>query len=68
MDEREATYDFVRLAEVAVQKFHCSVELKRFHPDLVPALYTANSDALLDRIVERVPINDVEAPHAAAND
>ena len=27
-----------------------------------------NSDALLDRIVERVPINDVGAPHAAAND
>ncbi len=26
-----------------------------------------NSDALLDRIVERVPINDVGAPHAAAN-
>jgi len=27
-----------------------------------------NSDALLDRIVERVPINDVGAPCAAAND
>jgi MoxR-like ATPase len=26
-----------------------------------------NSDALLDRIVERVPINDAGAPHAAAN-
>ena len=27
-----------------------------------------NSDALLDRIVERVPINDAGAPHAAALD
>jgi MoxR-like ATPase len=27
-----------------------------------------NSDALLDRIVERVPINEVGASHAAAND
>ncbi len=27
-----------------------------------------NSDALLDRIVERVPINDVGVPRAAAND
>jgi MoxR-like ATPase len=26
-----------------------------------------NSDALLDRVVERVPINDVGASHAAAN-
>jgi MoxR-like ATPase len=25
-----------------------------------------NSDALLDRIVERVPVNDAGAPHAAA--
>ena len=26
-----------------------------------------NSDAMLDRIVERVPINDIGAPHAAAH-
>lgn len=44
LDEREESFEFVRLANVLLQKFDCVAEIKKFHPDTMPALYFRNSD------------------------
>lgn len=45
LDERDATGDFVAMATVALRGFGCAVELRRFKPADLPALYTTAADA-----------------------
>ncbi len=53
LPEREETFDFVRFAETVLQPFGCQVELKKFQPDTLPALYTLNSNAGFMRSVDQ---------------
>lgn len=43
----------MRFAETVLQPFGCQVELKKFQPDTLPALYTLNSNAGFMRSVDQ---------------
>ena len=53
LDEREATFDFVRLADVVLQSFRCAAVLRRFAPAELPTLYTTNDAATFLRSVDQ---------------
>ena len=53
LNEREAIFDFIRLADVVLQPFRCSVEVKKFEPQQLPTLYTTNEEANFLRSVEQ---------------
>jgi molecular chaperone HtpG len=53
LDEQEAVFDFIRLADTALQPFQCSAQLKKFQPVQLPALYTTNDSATFLRSVEQ---------------
>ena len=53
IDERNATFDFVRFAESVLEPFGCAVQLKRFQPNTLPALYTLNSQGGFMRSVDQ---------------
>ncbi|MEZ6060384.1 MAG: HSP90 family protein [Planctomycetaceae bacterium] len=53
LDERESIFDFIKLANVVLQPFQCSVDIRRFRPDSLPALYTVNDEASFLRSVEQ---------------
>ena len=51
--ERNSTFEFLRFAEAVLEPFECSVQLKRFQPAMLPALYTHNSQAGFMRAVDQ---------------
>ncbi len=51
--ERERVFEFVKLADLVLQPFKCSVEIKKFAPEPLPALYTANDSAAFLRSVDQ---------------
>lgn len=53
LEEREEIFDFINLANVILQKYRCHVEVRRFRPDSLPALYTLNEAASFLRSLEQ---------------
>ncbi|QDU95688.1 HSP90 family protein [Lignipirellula cremea] len=51
--EREATIAFERTADIAMQRFKCAVELSKFRPAELPALFVTNENADFLRSVEQ---------------
>lgn len=52
LSEQQDVAEFIRVANDVLAPFNCSVEVRRFSPDELPALHIANSDALFQRSVE----------------
>lgn len=52
-DERERAFDLIRTADLVLQPFKCAAEVKKFKPSDLPALYSANDDALFKRTIEQ---------------
>ncbi|MBP1990444.1 HSP90 family protein [Paenibacillus eucommiae] len=50
--ERNRYYDFLRMADSVLQRFRCHVELKRFKPAELPALYTLSKESAALRSLE----------------
>lgn len=53
LDEREATFDFLKLADIVLQPYRCSAELRKFEPTELPTLFTANDAATFLRNIEQ---------------
>ena len=53
LDEREDTVAFERLADVTLQRYKCRVNLTKFRPTEMPALYVTNKSADFLRSVEK---------------
>ena len=53
LDERETVFEFLRIADLALQPFRTQAEIRRFAPETLPALYTANDDATFLRSIEQ---------------
>ncbi|MCO6042555.1 HSP90 family protein [Aeoliella sp. ICT_H6.2] len=51
--EREETIEFERLADVTLQRFKCAVEIAKFHPTELPALYVADENSGFMRSIEQ---------------
>ncbi|MCL9659248.1 HSP90 family protein [Paenibacillus hunanensis] len=44
-DERRAYYELTRTADTALQRFRCQIQLKRFKPSELPALFTLSKES-----------------------
>jgi molecular chaperone HtpG len=53
VEEREQYFAFINAADVVLQPFKCSAEVKKFQPAEVPALYSTDRDAEFLRSVEQ---------------
>lgn len=53
LEEREEMLPFERLADAILSPFKCSVEIAKFHPQNLPALYFASESVEFQRDVER---------------
>ncbi len=53
LDEREKVFDFVKLANIVLQPYRCSVEVRKFNPSQLPTLYTTNDSATFLRSIEQ---------------
>nr|WP_211486848.1 HSP90 family protein [Corallococcus exiguus] len=53
LDEREAVYPLLRLAERVLAPFRCGVEVKKFFPAEVPTLYSSDAEGAFKRDAER---------------
>ena len=53
LEEREEMLPFERLADAILSPFKCSVEIAKFHPENLPALYFASESVEFQRDVER---------------
>lgn len=53
LNEREAAFELVKLADLALQPFRCTAQIKKFEPSQLPALYTINDAANFLRSVEQ---------------
>ncbi|OWA33275.1 HSP90 family protein [Saccharibacillus sp. O16] len=63
-EERAATLEAARAADLILQPFRCRVLLKRFKPDELPALFTLPEEAATLRSIERA---SEESPQAFAS-
>ncbi|HEY0320455.1 MAG TPA: HSP90 family protein [Pyrinomonadaceae bacterium] len=52
LDEQDDVAEFLSRAEKVLLSFNCSVEVRKFSPVDLPALYTANSEANFRRSIE----------------
>lgn len=52
LDEQDDLAPFVEAAEEVLRPFRCSIEVRKFSPVDVPALYTASNEASFHRSVE----------------
>lgn len=52
LDEQDEVADFLKFAAEALNPFNCSVEVRKFLPADLPALYTASEDADFRRTIE----------------
>jgi molecular chaperone HtpG len=59
--EREEVFSLVRLAELALQPYQCSVDIRKFAPEQLPALYTINDAATFLRSIDQT--RDVADEH-----
>jgi molecular chaperone HtpG len=53
LDEREAVFPLLKMAELALQPFRCDVAVKKFRPKEVPTLYSSDTEGSFRRDVER---------------
>jgi molecular chaperone HtpG len=53
LDEQEEIEKFVAFAEKILRPFNCLVEVRKFSPEDLPALYTASEEASFRRSIER---------------
>ena len=53
LDERDQVMEFLRLADLTLQPFHCRADMRRFDPKSLPTLYTSNDQATFLRSVEQ---------------
>jgi molecular chaperone HtpG len=53
LDERDAMFDFVRLAELVLQPYRCGVEARKFRPAELPMLYSTHAAFDFLRSVEQ---------------
>lgn len=53
LDDREETIEFERFADLVLQSLKCRVELVRFRPTILPALYVVNEDGMFLRSLEQ---------------
>lgn len=53
LDEREGVFPLVRAADIVLQPYRCSAQIKRFAPRSLPALYNAAAEAFFLRDLER---------------
>lgn len=53
MEEKNSYYDMTRLADVTLQRFRCHIQLKRFKPSELPALYTLSKESSALRSLEK---------------
>lgn len=53
LDERDAVQDFLRAAEEALRPHETAVEIRKFRPEELPALYTLDPEAGFHRSVDR---------------
>jgi molecular chaperone HtpG len=53
LDEREAVFPLLKVAELALQPFRCDVAVKKFRPKEVPTLYSSDTEGSFRRDVER---------------
>lgn len=53
LDEREETFDFIRLADLVLQPYKCRAQIRRFEPQELPALYAQNEDSAMLRSIEQ---------------
>ncbi len=53
LDERDRVHDFLRLADLVLQPYRCAADIKKFRPEDLPTLYTANDSATFIRSVEQ---------------
>ena len=53
IDEHDRTHDFLRAAEQALRPHDSAVELRKFRPEEIPALYTIAPEAGFRRSVDR---------------
>lgn len=53
LEEREQAFDFVRLADLVLQPYQCTADIRKFKPTELPTLYTTNESADFMRSVEQ---------------
>lgn len=51
--ERDHVWDFLKTAERVLAPFGCGVDVRKFRPDTLPALYSSGSEGAFRRAVER---------------
>lgn len=44
LEEQQSMFDFIKLADVVLQQYKCSAELKKFLPHSIPAIYFRNEE------------------------
>jgi molecular chaperone HtpG len=52
-EESQQVFDFVKLADLVLQKYKCRVEVRRFVPADLPTLYTTSESARFFRYVDQ---------------
>ncbi|MCQ4088220.1 HSP90 family protein [Saccharibacillus sp. JS10] len=60
-EERSATLQTLRSADLTLQRFRCRVMLKRFNPEELPALFTLPEEAATLRSIERASEQSTQA-------
>ncbi|QDE88664.1 HSP90 family protein [Myxococcus xanthus] len=53
LDEREATFPLLRMAESVLAPFRCGAVVKKFYPAEVPTLYSSDAEGAFRRDAER---------------
>lgn len=60
LDERELSFNLIKVADLVLQQFKCSCEIKKFLPPDVPVLYSSSPQAAFGRSIEQA--KEVSAP------
>ncbi len=53
LEERDETLELERLSDAVLQRYKCIVDIVKFHPEELPAIYITNADADFLRSVEQ---------------
>lgn len=53
LEERDTVFEFLKVADEALEPFRTRAEIRRFDPADLPTLYTANEDATFMRSIEQ---------------
>jgi len=53
LEEQEQTFELIRVADVVLQPFKCSTDIKKFLPEELPTLYSTGTDAGFLRSLEQ---------------